>query len=341
MEQPDAQAQLNEAMRLHGERQYDEAEALYRQLLKTLPRSALIHNLMGVLEGQRKNNKEAVRWLRGAIEINDRIPDFYDNLAAALIADGRTDEARQHLEHALEMQPNRDTARTQLARMLLPGDSYPDLIEKLLRWREPKVYIEFGILKGRTLALAKAPTFALGVERNPKVEHRFEAPTRVYDMEPLDYLKSGRMESVTGRKSFDIALMRAPRSFEEAYDLFAALEGMASKDGIILIHGTLPSDPVAGASERQSTFWVGDQWKLVPCLLDTRPDLNIFTVPAFPTGLTFVTGLKRRTTKLTKNRDENLAEYFGSDVPTPEEWKRIFNLASDNWTAIRRRLSKS
>jgi hypothetical protein len=328
-------------MKLHGARRYDEAEAIYRELLVTLPRSALIHNLMGVLEGQRKNHKESIRWLKTAIEINERIPDFYDNLGASLIAAGKTDEARRQLERALEIQPTRDTARVQLARALMPGEPYPTLIERLLRWREPKIYIEFGIRKGSTLALAKPPTFAIGVERNPVVSHRFEAPTRVYDMAPLDYLASGRMEAVTGRKSFDIALLRAPRSFEDAYDLFAALEGVAAKDAIVVLHGTLPPDPVAGAPDRQSKFWVSDQWKLVPCLMAARPDLALFSVPAFPVGLTFVTGLKRRTTRLTKNRDENIAEFAALEVPKPEDWRRVFNLGSDNWPAIRRRLGRT
>jgi tetratricopeptide (TPR) repeat protein len=338
MEQPDAEARLNEAMKLHSAKRFEEAEAIYRELLERLPRSALVHNLMGVLEGQRKNHRESIRWLKAAIEINERIPDFYDNLGAALLAAGKPEEARKQLEHALEMQPSRDTARTQLARTLMPGDPYPDLIEKLLRWREPKVYIEFGIRNGRTLALCKPPTFAIGVERNPQVSHRFETSTRVYDMTPLDYLDSGRMETVTGRKSFDIALMRAPRRFEDAYDLFTELEGKAAKDAIVIVHGTLPPDPVAGSPGRQSKFWIADQWKLVPCLLEKRPDLTVFSVPAFPVGLTFVTGLKRRTTKLAKNREENIGEFIGRAVPSPEDWKRVFNLGSENWTAIRRRL---
>ena len=336
----DAQGRLNEAMKLHNDKQLDEAEAIYRELLEVLPRSALVHNLLGVLEGQRKNHKESIRLLKMAIEINERIPDFHDNLGAALVAVGKPAEARKQFEQALEIQPNRDTARNQLARILLPGEVYPDLLERLLRWREPKTYIEFGIRNGQTLALAKPPTFAIGVEQNPRVTSRFTTPTRVYDMPALDYLESGRMETVTERKSFDIALMRAPRSFEDAYDLFTALEARAAANSIVIVHGTLPTDAIAGAPTRQSAFWIADQWKLVPCLLKTRPDLTVFTIPAFPAGLTIVTGLKRRTTKLVKNRDKFVSEFMQLEVPSPEEWKRVFNLGSDNWSAIRRRLSR-
>jgi hypothetical protein len=337
----DAQVRLEEALAHHKAKRLNEAEAIYQELLEALPRSALVHNMMGVLEGQRNNHKASIRWLKEAIEINGKIPDFYDNLAAAMIAAGKIEDAREPLRQALDLQPSRDTARKQLARTLMPGDSYLALVENLLRWREPKIYIEFGVRDGRTLALAKKPTFAIGVERNPEIRHRFEAETRVYDMTPTQFLESGRMEAFTGRKSFDIAMMRAPRSFEEAYDLFAMLEGFAAKDSIVLLHGTLAPDPVAGGPDRQSTFWVGDQWKLVPCLIAERPDLNIFTVPAFPAGLTFVTGLKRRTTRLAKNRDDRIAEFAALPVPEPDEWKQQFNLGSDNWSAIRRRLGRA
>ena len=340
MEMTDAQGRLNEAMKLHNEKRLDEAEAIYRELLETLPRSALIHNLLGVIAGQRKNHKESVRLLKMAIDINDRIPDFHDNLGAALLELGKPEEARDQFEQALELQPSRDSARNQLARLLLPGTTYAELLEKLLRSEEPKTYIEFGIRGGQTLALAKPPTFAIGVEQNPNVTVRFTAPTRVYDMPGIDYLESGRMETVTERKHFDIALLRAPRSFEDAYDLFTGLEARSAANSIVILHGTLPIDPVSGAPIRQSGFWVADQWKLVPCLLETRPDLTVFSIPAFPAGLTIISGLKKRSTKLVKSRDKFISQFIALDVPTPEDWKRVFNLGSDNWSAIRRRLAR-
>ena len=338
---PDAQARLDEALELHKSKRLDEAEAIYRELLETLPQSALVHNMLGVLEGQRQNHKEAIRWLESAIGINERIADFHDNLGAALLATGRVEDAQRRFRKALDLQPERDSARAQLARTLLPGEAYPALIERVLRWREPKVYIEFGIRDGRTLALARKPTFAIGVQRNPSVSERFEAETRVYDMLPQEFLESGRMEAFTGRKSFDVALLRAPRNLEAAYDLFAAVEGFAAKDAIVILHGTLPPDPVAGGPDRQSKFWVGDQWKLVPCLMAVRPELTLFSVPAYPVGLTFVTGLRRRSKQLEKNRDENIAAFAATPFPPPEDWKKAFNLGSENWSAIRRRLGKA
>lgn len=341
METTDANQLIQNAMRHHKEGRLDDAEAIYRNLLVTLPRSALVHNMMGVLEGQRKNYREAIRWLQGAIQINENIPDFYDNLGAAMVSAGKIADARKQFHRALALQPSRDTARTQLARTLMPGGPYTDLIERLLRWRTPKVYLEIGIRQGRTLKLAKPPTLAIGVEQKPDIRHRFEAPTRIYETTPLEFLASDRLEKLVGRKRFDIAMIRSPRSFEEAYDTFAALESIAGKDSIVMLHGTLPPDPVAGARERSSNFWVGDLWKLVPCLLEARPELGIFTVPVFPVGLTFVTGLKKRNTRLVKNRDANIAAFADWEVPEPDEWKSAFNLGSENWAAIRQRLGRA
>jgi hypothetical protein len=341
MAQFDANARIQEAMHHHKQGRYDEAEAIYRELLKTLPQSALVHNMMGVLEGQRKNYREAIRWLQGAIQINENIPDFYDNLGAALISAGKIADARRQFHRALALQPGRDSARTQLARSLMPGGAYTELIERLLRWRTPKVYLEIGIRQGRTLALAKPPTLAIGVEKKPDIRYRFEAPTRIYEVDPLEFLGSDRIAKLAGRNRFDIAMIRSPRSFEEAYDTFVALEAISGKDSILMLHGTLAPDPVAGARERNSNFWVGDLWKLVPCLLEKRPELGIFTVPVFPVGITIVAGLKKRNTRLARNRDANIAEFIDRELPEPDEWKSVFNLGSENWAAIRQRLARA
>jgi hypothetical protein len=53
----------------------------------------------------------------------------------------------------------------------------------------------------------------------------------------------------------------------------------------------VPLDDVTQRRERQTQFWTGDVWKVVLCLKHYRPDLDIFTVAAAPSGLTLVAGL--------------------------------------------------
>jgi hypothetical protein len=50
-------------------------------------------------------------------------------------------------------------------------------------------------------------------------------------------------------------------------------------------------------------------WKLPLCLIEHRPDLDLFTVPAKPSGLTIIRALDRNNRNLTERADAILEHY--------------------------------
>jgi hypothetical protein len=57
------------------------------------------------------------------------------------------------------------------------------------------------------------------------------------------------------------------------------------------MHDTIPLDRATSARTRTTEFYTGDVWKIVPHLRRYRPELEVATVTAAPSGLTLIRGL--------------------------------------------------
>jgi protein O-GlcNAc transferase len=158
---------LDRGRDLHQAGRLDEAESLYRQILQQDPHHADALHLSGVIANQRGEHVRAVELIGRAIARNDRVADFYCNLAAAVGAlgrldeaiayyrcaialnrlhaeshnnlgnalkqQGRLDEAERHLREALEVRPGYAEAQYNLANVLLDKGS---LDEAAIHYRQ-------------------------------------------------------------------------------------------------------------------------------------------------------------------------------------------------------------
>jgi hypothetical protein len=90
---------------------------------------------------------------------------------------------------------------------------------------------------------------------------------------------------------------------------------------------------VSAARRRASTFWVGDTWKVLECLLDHRPDLTIRVVPAPPSGIVVVRGLDPDARPLNPGL---LAEYEARDYPhAPGVWPARYGIVANDEAGLR------
>ena len=78
---------------------------------------------------------------------------------------------------------------------------------------------------------------------------------------------------------------------------------------------SLPVASVAASRERQTTFWVGDTWKALECLLQERPDLQISVIPCHPSGLVVVQNLDPASPALSSRLDALSARYLPLAYP--------------------------
>jgi tetratricopeptide (TPR) repeat protein len=107
-------ATLADAVQLHKESKFDQAELIYRNLLDDEPDHAEALHLLGVLLHQRGQSAKAVRLIRRAIALLPGSPTFYCNLAEACRAAGELPEAVANSKRALELQPDNADAHNHL-----------------------------------------------------------------------------------------------------------------------------------------------------------------------------------------------------------------------------------
>ena len=258
--------------------------------------------------------------------------------AQALLSEGRRDEAVAACHEALAIEPDCLPAHQCMARAKRPGE---DFLSHLARFHEllrPRLYLEIGVDVGRTLSLAKPPTRVIGVDPAAKEGRAFEALTTLFAVESDAFFESGLAERALEGKTVDLAFVDGLHLFEQALRDFVHLERLASPGGVLLFHDCLPLTAATATRRRSTAFWSGDVWKLVPILRELRPDLEMFLVPAYPTGLLVVTGLDPRSRLLAERLDAVIAEWISrewsdapSDAPVP--------LVSNDWNAVRARLA--
>ena len=263
--------------------------------------------------------------------------------AEALLAEGRREEAIAACREALALEPDLLAAHQCMARAKLPGE---DFLAHLARFHEllrPRVYLEIGVDVGRTLSLARPPTRVIGVDpawKTAGVDRAFATPTTLFALESDAFFESGEAERALEGETVDLAFVDGLHFFDQALRDFLHLEKHASPGAVLLFHDCLPLTPQTATRRRQTGFWTGDVWKIAPILRELRPDLDMFLVPAYPTGLLVVTRLDPRSRLLEERLGDAIAEWLprewsgdSSDLPLP--------LIPNDWDAVRARLAQT
>jgi predicted O-methyltransferase YrrM len=254
-----------------------------------------------------------------------------------LMAKGETANAEAVLNHALAQEPNLPLVHVALAKLRWPGPNYRELLAWLHHELQPGIYVEIGVEKGESLALAQAPTRAIGIDPAP-VGNPLDlctAPTRLYPQTSADFLRAPADESGLAEHGFNLAFIDGNHQFESVLDDFILLEAWAAPGAVIVLHDTLPLTEITASPQRQSGFYTGDGWKIVPCLRGLRPQLRMVTLPVAPTGLTLVMGLEPTSRVLTARRADILASYSALSasemVARPEFAARPLGVNAYGW----------
>lgn len=215
---------------------------------------------------------------------------------------------------ALELDPDCVAAHVTLARARLPGEDYLAWLARFHAALAPALYLEIGVDAGRTLSLARPPTRVIGVDPAPVAPRAFAAPTRTFPLESDAFFASPRCDAALAGERVGLAFVDGLHLFEQALRDFMHVERRAAADSVVLFHDCLPLDRATSSRERRTGFWTGDVWKIVPILARHRPDLEVFVIPTYPTGLGVVTRLDPSSTTLPDRLDAIVREF------QPLEW---------------------
>ena len=110
---------LDDALQLHQNGRFSEAESLYRQILAINPRHPDCLHLLGMIAYQEGSFETAADMIRQAIAINSSGTSYYANLGTVLQAQGRLEEAEALYRRALTSRPDLAEVHVNLGNVLL------------------------------------------------------------------------------------------------------------------------------------------------------------------------------------------------------------------------------
>ena len=152
--------------------------------------------------------------------------------------------------------------------------------------------------------------------------------------------------------SLSLAFIDGLHTFEQVLKDFINVERYADSNTVVLIHDCLPVASILATPVPETSLWCGDVWKIIPCLMQTRPDLRVSVIPTQPSGLAMVTNLNRDSTSIKDNLNQIIADYSGlalkyeyldmsenalsSVIPgvIPNEWQEIRKVFSKQWSDL-------
>jgi glycosyltransferase involved in cell wall biosynthesis len=254
---------------------------------------------------------------------------------------GENETAELNFRAALTVNPDLPQAHDGLARLRMPGDDYLEWLARLYRLLAPETAIEIGVYEGDSLASLRLPTVAVGIDPIPRVVFSLKAETHLFAETSDDFFARRRPERLLEGRPLSVAFIDGRYVYEQALRDFIHLETYCGPGSVILFHDTVPLDEATQSRACDTRFSTGDVWKTVICLTHYRPDLDIFTIPARPTGLTVVTGLDPTSRTLTDKYDEAVARFI--DVPFSAIECRVesaLNIISNDWRTVQSRLQE-
>lgn len=208
---------------------------------------------------------------------------------------------------ALAIDGNALPAHLLLSSLRNPGPDYLAHLAWIHQHLKPAVYLEIGVFKGESIALAGHDCRVLGVDPQPLIAA--QGTQTLVALTSDDFFMNGEADRLLKPRGFDLAFLDGCHLFEQVLRDFIRAERYAAAGAWLVLHDTQPLDEATSAPTRTTTFYSGDGWKLLAVLRDLRPDLRVRSVSAAPTGLTIVDRLSPGSEMLSRRYDEIVERY--------------------------------
>jgi GT2 family glycosyltransferase len=282
----------------------------------------------------RRQYQSAYSAVETAILLDSGIPQLHLLKARILDAFGNTKES------ATISDGRQEALFMSQAASEMPGIDYYGWLQRIHELLRPAVYVEIGLGDGRALSLTGPKTLAIGIDpyKGKWELLNYGSPhgsTMLFHLSSDDFFSQYDLRDIIAKETFDLAFIDGLHHFDQALKDFINLERYAGKNSIILIHDCLPVSPLVATRERNTAFWTGDVWRIIPCLKTFRPDLRIMTIPTRPSGLTIVTGMDPESQILTQHYETIVKYYAGVNLPTAmSERFALLNVHQSDWDKL-------
>lgn len=198
---------------------------------------------------------------------------------------------------------------------------YLGVLRNLHEFLAPDVYLEIGVEHGHSLAIARGKS--IGVDPAPAVTAAAAADKpwlKLYRATSDAFFADRDRDATLEGGHLGLVMIDGLHLFEQVLRDFINVERWTTPASVIVVHDVIPPE-VASASRAYpptTFYWVGDVWKMVPCLTRFRPDLMTQLVAAPPSGMLVIRGADPTNTVLSRRYDEIVAEYAAND----DDWER-------------------
>lgn len=275
-----------------------------------------------------------------AVRLENSGEFFNINYIRMLRAAGRLDQARSECLRLLDLGPNEQNLLAELAQCDAYGHfsdkDYYSVLHAVHAKYSPATYLEIGVAQGRSLALVGKQARAIGIDPDTAEQGRmmYMSPENcplLFRTTSDDFFDRADLPALLEADTLAMAFLDGLHLFEQTLRDFINVERFSGPETMVFIHDGLPVNRLVAERNRKTAFWVGDVWKIIPCLKEVRPDLEIITFPVQPSGLTLIRGLDPKSRVLERQFDVVTNHFRGLELP--EAWgerNRLLNITSQS-----------
>lgn len=317
---------LQTALAHHQAGRLNDAETIYRAILQEQPQNPDVNRNLGELLLQANQPEAALPFLQATLAIDSVNGQCWLSLVECQVRLQAWNEAEALLREAEAKglkHPDAGQLMGQIAAHIdqnkhieaaknrFPGPNYLDWLKWLHVTVRPASYVEIGVETGRSLQFAQRPTKSVGVDPAVNIIVSLESWAKVFKLPSDDFFAQHDLRQVLDAEFVDMAFIDGLHTFDQALKDFINIERYSHPGTVVTFHDVFPVTAITAARDRETTFWLGDTWKVVLILKEMRPDLKIFTLPTFPSGLTLVTGLNGNSTLLAQEIGPIIDRWMG------------------------------
>ncbi|HEY1899596.1 MAG TPA: class I SAM-dependent methyltransferase [Steroidobacteraceae bacterium] len=223
-----------------------------------------------------------------------------------------------------------------LSELELPGEHYFKVLARVHEHVRPATYLEVGVSRGESLKLVLPETLALGIDPQPRVDFELKPNQRVFAQTSDEFFARPDVPALLGGRALEMAFIDGMHHFEYALRDFVNIEPLCKPDSLVFVHDCFPIDARSAQREQTTGFWSGDVWRLMVLLKKYRPDLQLHTLGAPPTGLGLITRLDPRSTVLRSRLPQLIAAGMALDFSSIAQCRpEALNLVPYDWPRVR------
>ena len=336
---------LANAVNLFNAGRLGDMDVACNEILARWPNQSFALYMLAASANRQHDFRRAIQLADAALAGNSENAECLMEKALAHVTLGETQAAGEACHKALAIAKTAHTigvVHSILSQVQMPGDLYSTFLSRFHEWLKPRNYVEIGVAAGGTIVLANPPTIAVGIDPVPSIRSTpARTATKIYPLPSDQYFATRDLRADIEGEVVDFSFIDGLHLFEQALRDFINIEKYADHKTTVLFHDCLPVDRLCAARE-PTDFWAGDVWKVVVLLDKYRPDLELFTIPTRPSGLSVVVGLDPNSTVLADNFDRIVSEFMNLELPLDEaeRWKLLKVIDNNDWEEVRARVEK-